>query len=263
MQKTAHLTGGVFLTLLIAGFAACTSSAQKKIDALLPRQEQAQLLVNPGSFEIAGLDGEKMTNYWYAIPGLAPGRHTVGFYQGGITTTTRAAGPAASTTAGVSENMTVTTTSQPTQTYAGFTRTSDLLTLEYDYEAGKACILTNDAGGKPLILPAGYTDWYWEWRKASKKDGEALLTVKDNHYHLADGPWLFYFLVDGELYTFFETGQKKELVVPKGRHTLSIVDKKDPHAGAVSFSADVPIDTDTIEIEITGAKNIFTINPAE
>jgi hypothetical protein len=258
MKKSGmKLVGGVLLMLLIADFTACTSSAQKKIDALMPRQEQAQLLINPGLFEVAGLDGEKMTNYWQAIPGLVPGRHTITFYQGSITTTAGFAGPVSSTTTTVSGNMTVTATSQQTQAYAGFTRSSDLLTLEHDYEAGKAYILVNDAGGKPLIMPVGYTEWYWEWRKASKKTGEAILTVKDEHYRFADGPWLFCFLIDGEFYTYFDLGQKKEMVVPKGRHTLSIIDKKDPLSETVSFSVELDVDTDALELEITGSKNTF------
>jgi hypothetical protein len=250
--------GGAFL-MLIAGFTACTSSAQKKIDAVIPRQEQAQLLINPGFFEVAGLDGEKMTNYWYAIPGLVPGRHTIAFYQGSITPAAGPAGPVSSTTTKTSGNTTVTAASQQTQTYAGFTRSSDLLTLENDYEAGKAYLLMNDAGGNPLIIPAGYTEWYWEWRKASKKAGEAILTIKDEHYHFADGPWLFYFLVDGELHTYFDMGQKKEIVVPKGRHTLSIVDKKDPLSETASFSVEINVDADTLKLEVTGAKNTFSI----
>jgi hypothetical protein len=264
MKKTsvyrAGFAGGLVL-LLTAGFAGCTSSAQKKIDAALPRQEQAQLLVNPNFFEVAGLDGEKMTNYWYSIPGLTPGRHTVDFYQGSITATTVASGPATSTTV-KSGNMTVTSTSQPTQSYASFRRSSGLLSLAHEYEAGKACLLTNDAEGKPLILPAGYTEWYWEWRKASKKAGESLLTIKDGHHLFADGAWLFMVFIDGELYTYFDMGQKKEIILSKGSHTLSIVDKKDPLAETVSFSVELNIQDDEVDLEITGSKQVFSVQSA-
>jgi hypothetical protein len=261
MKKVVvNLMGNTLLTLLIAaGFTGCTSSPQKKIDALMPRQEQAQLLVNPSFYQIVGLDGEKMSNYWHALPGLTPGRHSVDFYQGTITTTTTYSGPAVSTTRVVSGNMTVTTTTQQRQSSAKFVRSSGLLGLENDYEAGKAYLLTNDAGGKPVIIPAGYTEWYWKWRRASKKADEAFLAINDEHYRFADGPWPFQFLLDGELYTYFDMGQKKEVAAPKGRHTLSIIDKKDPLSETVSVSAEIDINEDEVSIEIIGTRNVFNI----
>jgi hypothetical protein len=204
-----------------------------------------------------------MSNYWYSMPGFVPGRHTVSFYQGSQSATTGFAGPATSTTTRVSDNMTVTATSQQTQTIVKFTRSSDLLTLENDYEAGKVYMLVNGADGKPLIIPAGYTEWYWEWRKASKKADEAVLTVNDKHYRFADGAWRFNLLIDGEVYTYFDMGQKKEIVVPKGRHTLSIIDKQDPLSETVSFSAEMNVDDDALELEVTGTKSAFYIKPAD
>jgi hypothetical protein len=253
------MAAAVLTFLAVVVFTDCVSSAQKELDALMPRQEQAQILVNPGFYEIAGLDGKKMSNYWHVLPGLAPGRHSVDFYQGTLTTTTVAAGPAVSTTTRVSGNMTVTTTTQQRQTSTKFVRSSGLLTLEHDYEAGKAYLILNDPDGKPVIIPAGYTAWYWEWRKASKGADEAILAINDEHFRLTEGPWPFLFLLDGESYVYFDVGQKRELVAPKGRHTLSIIDKKDPRNENPALSVEIDIDEDELEIEIIGTKNVFNI----
>jgi hypothetical protein len=265
MKKTMTipLPCGLFILFFAAGFSGCVSSAQEKADALFPRHEQARI-AGGGSLgiDVSTIDGEELSAissaFLWELPGLAPGRHSVGFYfvrQG----TATVAGPTTTSTLYSSGNLSVTKTTTSTQSHATIERASDLLTVENDFTAGRLYALANGADAKPLIYEAGYSDWYWQWRVESKKPEETLVTIEDEHYKFAQGPWPFILLIDGDPSLFFPAGQEYEIVLSQGRHTFAVIDKKDPLAGAVSASYELDIGSEEMEIEIGGSGKEFTL----
>jgi hypothetical protein len=264
MKKTilTPLCGGLCILLAAAGFAGCVSAAQEKADALFPRHEQARLISSGGIIELTTLDGEERSTTLDVLmgstPGLTPGTHSLGFYFG-TAETTSVPGAATSTTVYSSGNLSITSTSRQDTTAVTYKRLSELLTIENEFKAGRAYTLVSGADGKPLLYEVGYSDWYWQWRVESRKPEEALVTIEDEHYRFAQGPWPFMLLIDGEPSLFFFMGQEYEIALSKGRHTFAVIDKKDPLSETIAASYELDIVSDEAAIEIRGSGKEFTI----
>jgi hypothetical protein len=256
---------GIFLFCLavLAGFTCCASAAQKKVDARFPRQEQA--LVAPGGnfgIMVEVIDGEKIsTKAAYLIganPGLGPGKHRLGFYFMKSGTT---AGPATTktTTLYSSGNMSVTSTKTTHDTYATYEKASELLFIEEDFKAGHMYCIGHTAALEPVLFDAGYSAWYWDWRKNSIKEDEAPVVINDEHWEFNPQAWPYVVVIDGEPALLLSHGEKRDIVLTKGRHTFSIIDKKDPRNGAITAETVLDITDDEAAIEIQGAKEVFSI----
>jgi hypothetical protein len=252
----------LFILAIFAGIAGCASEAQKKVDAQFPRQEQV-LVVPGGDFGVMveEIDGEKIsTTAAYlggANPGLGPGKHRLGFYfmKAGIVT-----GPGTKQTSTHSSgNVSITTSRTTSDTYAINEKASELLFIEEDFKAGHTYCIDHTAALEPVVFDAGYSVWYWDWRKNSIKTDEALVTIDDEHWEFSPQAWPYVVVIDGEPALLLSHGEKRDIVVTKGRHVLSIIDKKDPRNEAITAKTVVDITHDKLAFEVQGAKEVFAI----
>jgi hypothetical protein len=258
-----HRGNFFFILAIIAGISSCTSTAQKKVDARFPRQEQA-LVVPGGNFGIMVeiIDGEKIsTTTAYLIganPGLGPGKHRLGFYFMKSGTASRPTGTQ-TTTLYSSGNMSITSTKTTSETYATYEKASELLFIEEDFKTGHMYCIGHTSALEPVVFDAGYNAWYWDWRKNSIKADEASVAIDDEHWEFGPLAWPYVVVIDGEPALFLSRGEKRDIVLTKGRHTFSIIDKKNPRNETITAETEVDIIDDEAAIEIQGAKEVFAI----
>jgi hypothetical protein len=262
-----HTGTALFVLAILAGLACCASAAQKKVDAQFPRQEQA--LVAPGGnfgIMVEVIDGEKISTtaayFIGANPGLGPGKHRLGFY---FMKSGTASGPASTqtTTLYSSGNLSVASTRTTSNTYATYEKASELLFIEEDFKAGHMYCVGHVGTLEPVVFDAGYSPWYWDWRGASIKADEARVTIDDEHWEFNPQPWPYVVAIDGEPALLLSHGEKRDIVLAKGRHVFSIIDKKDPRNEAITAETTVDIINDEAAIEIQGAKEFFAIVDAD
>jgi hypothetical protein len=166
---------------------------------------------------------------------------------------------ATQTTTYSSGNLSVTTTRTPSNTYATYEKDSELLFGEEDFKAGHAYCLARASDLEPVLFDAGYSAWYWNWRKNSIKPDEALVTIDDEHWEFNPEAWPYVVVIDGEPALFLSRGEKQDIVLTKGPHAFGIIDKKDPRNGTVTAETTVDIANDAVSIEIQGAKEVFAV----
>lgn len=253
------LLGAVFA----AFFTGCANKAQTKIDALLPRYEQAQIpascLCSAGeSVMITEIDGEELDMTFgvptFAPPGLSPGKHTVGFYQVAAGTTTINTGARSTTTTQISKNMSVSTSSQQTQQVASFEKTSDLLKIEHDFEAGGLYMLGLGKEGKLALFKLGKTKWYWEYRVESKRADEAVVRIGYGSFIDRSRSLPLLLQVDGKDTLLLEAGSTNAIVTAKGKRKFAAIDKRDATQNKVAA---------TFETEIVGDEELINISFVE
>jgi hypothetical protein len=263
MKKTVvNLLCGGFLTLLfVAGFTGCTSAAQSRTDELFPRHEQARIMYGSGVVELMTLDGEDASSTVDVMsgtpPGLTPGTHSLDFYFGTWGTVSTPGGTTSTTVQ--TGNLSVTTTRTQTNTSVAYKRISELLTIQSEFKPGRAYAIITGDDGKPFIYEAGYSDWYWEWRVENKKPEETLVTIEDEHWRIATGPWPYLLAIDGDPSLFFSYGQEYDIVLTPGPHTFTIIDKKDPLNETVSASFELEVPAGEVEFEVRGEGPKFII----
>jgi hypothetical protein len=262
-----HAGTALFFLAILAGTISCASAAQRRVDAQFPRQEQA-LVVPGGDFGVMVeiIDDEKISTVAAylvgANPGLGPGKHRVGFYFMKAGT---ASGPASTETTTVysSGNLSVTSTKTTRDTYATYEKASELLFIEEDFKAGRLYCIGHSPNLEPVVFDAGYSAWYWDWRKNSIKTDEALVAINDEHWEFNPKAWPFVVVIDGEPALLLSRGEKRDIVLTKGRHTFSIIDKKNPRNEVITAETEVDIANDDFAIEIQGAKELFVIVAVE